>query len=172
MKKLQFEYWKQTSVLSLGIPGMFYALHAYVWIFQWRNAPWKWKCYAIWQDAMQYDSTCRDAKCLIRENAKLRQGDLLGKLSPSSGPWQGCWRCTAQRILWGNDPPHGVLAMTKYRDSDTENLLLGKAIAVLATTICERWLSRGSKHRYGTEVLLQGKKPWIWHWDYRFGLEL
>ena len=43
----------------------------------------------------------------------------------------------------GNDPPHGVLAMTKCRDSDwgendIENLLLGKAIVVLATTICER----------------------------------
>ena len=54
-------------------------LHAYVWIFQWRNAPWKWKCYAIWEDAMQYDSTCRDAKCWVECQAEAREsaGEMI-----------------------------------------------------------------------------------------------
>jgi hypothetical protein len=52
---------------------MFYA---YMSMFEFFNGVMlhkKWKCYAIWEDAMQYDSTCRDAKCWVECQAEARE---------------------------------------------------------------------------------------------------
>ena len=117
--------WRNNFGLSRKVPKLAYASCAYVWLFLWRNAPYKWKCYAL-EDAMMI------AICNMQKSFPAGEDDnnfvegmttdlifwLCGENQQLS--WGECW------CLWTCELPH-LLITIRLCHCNEYNDLVGEA---------------------------------------------